>query len=99
MADFWPKNRSHVPRKLMDPIAQFSSARRWHKPAPGAYKQGIARYRPKARQRPAHGGRTQAKTPGSAGHTAFGEQRIQCDEKVQVHIVHGPSVTHLLHLT
>ena len=99
MTDFWPKNRTRVPRKLMDTISQFGSARCRHKPAPSAHKERITCYRPKARQRPAHGGGTQAQATGRSRHTAFGEQRIQCDEKIQVHIAHDLSVAHLLRLT
>jgi hypothetical protein len=99
MTDLWPKNRSHVSGKLVDPIAQLCGARCRHKSAPGAYEERITCCRPKSRQRPAHGGGTQAQATGRSRDTAFGEQRIQRDEKVQVHIAHDLSVAHLLDLT
>ena len=54
MAGMRTEDRADVTGKLMDPIAQFGGVWRRHKPAPGAYKQRIARCGPKPRQSPTH---------------------------------------------
>jgi len=43
---------------LTERLAQLGSVGCGHEPTPGSHEQRIARCRPKARQRPAHGGRT-----------------------------------------
>jgi hypothetical protein len=74
----------------MDPAAQLFGIGCGGEDAAGLYQQRIAGREAKSRQRPAHGRRTQAEPAGRSGHAALGEQRVQCDEEVEIHALHGP---------
>jgi len=89
LTDTWAEDRQHVSAKRMDGFAQLGGIKCGYEPAPGTYEQRIARRRPKPRQRPAHGGRTQAKASSGPRHATFGKQCVRRQKKVQVQVIHS----------